>query len=405
MAIRRFAHLITLLAANVVTHAWLLIYAGSFSRIAPMNDVQLYGYWLQQMRTDHFIFGVNQPWVYPAGALLPMLLAELLSFGHGVLFGWVLMMALLSSIVIGALVDWGRAGSTPYLAAWFWVSAVAILGPVSISRIDSVSVLIAIAGLLAFANSRIRLALVFFSFGAWIKIWPVAHILGTFIADRRKKFILVSAGIISAVFILLALLVGGDSSVLSFVFTQSDRGIQIESTLAMFWLWAAKLHMPNVGIYFDEQMLTNQVSGVYADLASALITPIMFGALVITGLLGWRAFLAGAAGKRIFTLVSLTAVLDLIVFNKVGSPQFMTWLFVPVIAWIYFELEKRWMPIALTFVIALLTHAVYPVFYEDLMGLGDVSMALLTGRNALLVVFLIWANLQLSNEIKNPKAA
>jgi hypothetical protein len=100
-------------------------------------------------------------------------------------------------------------------------------------------------------------------------------------------------------------------------------------------------------------------------------------------------------------VVALTAVLDLIVFNKVGSPQFMIWLAVPIAAWIFFELPKAKAAVAFGLVIAALTQLVYPILYIDLMGLGDSSMVALTLRNAALLAFLVWANLQLSALTRN----
>jgi hypothetical protein len=99
--------------------------------------------------------------------------------------------------------------------------------------------------------------------------------------------------------------------------------------------------------------------------------------------------------------MSLTAVLDLIVFNKVGSPQFMAWLAVPMMALIIFELPRLKIPVAGLLVIAVTTNLIYPVFYIDLMGLGDLSVGLLTIRNALLIVMLVYANLRLSELSRN----
>jgi hypothetical protein len=45
--------------------------------------------------------------------------------------------------------------------------------------------------------------------------------------------------------------------------------------------------------------------------------------------------------------------------------------------------------------IAATTNLVYPVFYMDLMGLGDLSVILLTIRNALLIAMLVYANVRL----------
>jgi hypothetical protein len=121
----------------------------------------------------------------------------------------------------------------------------------------------------------------------------------------------------------------------------------------------------------------------------------MFFALGITVLLGYRALKSGADRLLIFATMALTAVLDLIVFNKVGSPQFMAWLAIPMIALIIFKAQKLRLLTTGLMLIAATTNLVYPVFYMDLMGLGDLSVILLTIRNALLIAMLVYANVRL----------
>jgi hypothetical protein len=124
----------------------------------------------------------------------------------------------------------------------------------------------------------------------------------------------------------------------------------------------------------------------------------MFIALAITVFLAIRAVRAGSDRTQVFALAALTGVLDLIVFNKVGSPQFMIWLAVPLMALVYFGINKSKLGLAMGSAILLLTQLVYPVLYIELLGLETLSLGLLTLRNLLLVVLLIWANVQLSKK-------
>jgi hypothetical protein len=198
------------------------------------------------------------------------------------------------------------------------------------------------------------------------------------------------------VLLVLGVLLGGNEKLLSFVSMQGDRGLQVESVLATFWVWAAKFGAPGAGIYFDNLLVTNQVSGAFTAEVAWLLGPVMIFALAITVFLGIRAYRAEADTKHLFVATFLTATLDLIVFNKVGSPQFELWLAVPLMAGILFELPKWRLPVALGLSIALLTNLLYPIFYMDLMVLGWLGIAILTLRNALLIVLLVWANLRLS---------
>jgi membrane-associated phospholipid phosphatase len=97
-------------------------------------------------------------------------------------------------------------------------------------------------------------------------------------------------------------------------------------------------------------------------------------------------------------LAALTGVLDLIVFNKVGSPQFMIWLAVPLIALVYFGINRSKFALVIGSAILLLTQLVYPVFYIQLLGLETLPLWLLTIRNLMLVTLLVWANVQLSKK-------
>ena len=338
-----------------------------------MNDVLLYGYWLQLMQAGDPIFGIQQDFVYPYVALVPMLLAKLIGGGAGILFGWTILVALLNLTATSALVRFGQAGPASFSAAWAWVLFLLFLGPAGVGRIDAIAASVAVLGFVAFVHGRLGLTMVAFTIGAWIKIWPLALFLAAFIADKSKKIMSYATIATLAGVVIFAVLAGANASLLSFVFTQGGRGIQIESPMAMFWIWAAKLGVPDVGIYYDKEIITNQVYGTYVSEVSAISTLVLFGAIFITVALAWRASRAGAERNQIFAFTALTGVLDLIVFNKVGSPQFMAWLALPLIALIYFELANKWFAVTCIFTIGLITNLVYPIFYMDLMSLGDLS--------------------------------
>ena len=173
---------------------------------------------------------------------------------------------------------------------------------------------------------------------------------------------------------------------------------------ATFWLWFAKFGLFDSSIYFDQGLLTNQIAGQGAIEVASLLTLAMVVAVAITVWLGVKAYRAGADSKALFAVMGLTATLDLIVFNKVGSPQFEGWLAVPIIAFVIFK-QHGWRFATITgLVLAFLTNLIYPVFYLDLMGMGWTSIGLLTVRNLLLIGFLVWANIKLSGLSKSKPA-
>jgi hypothetical protein len=277
-------------------------------------------------------------------------------------------------------------------ASWAFLSALLFLGPVAVSRIDSVSAALAILGLVAINRNSTGIAAALFTIAGWIKIWPVALFAAMIAVFKKRLQAIIVATIISASIIGIGLLAGG-TKVFGFVLQQQERGIQIESVMATPWMWLAKFGSAN--IFFDDSILTNQVSGPLVQELAAVSNYLLFIALAITVLLAIRAMRAGRNRTQVFALAALTGVLDLIVFNKVGSPQFMIWLAVPLVALVYFGITKSKVALAMGAGILLLTQLVYPVFYIELLGLEIMPLWLLTVRNLLLVALLIWANTQL----------
>jgi len=391
---KRALHLAGILFATVLVHLWLIFEASLQSSVMPLNDLNLYGSWMTEQQFFGFqeVYGLTRDWVYPFVAQLPMLLAAAIGGGSGLLNGWLALVTLLNLLAIGELVGWGRGAAANFKGAWFWLLFMALLGPVAIGRIDSVATVLAVFGLVALARNRLTTAMILFTSGAWMKIWPVALALAVFLADKRRKLIFLVAAATSAIFLALGALLGGGLQMFSFIFKQGDRALQIEAPIATIWLWLAKFNLANSTIYFDNNLLTNQIAGLGALEVSALMTPVMVGALAITAWLGFRGHKAGAPTNHLFAAIALTATLDLIVFNKVGSPQFEGWLAVPLIAGIIFKAPKWRTAVLGGLVIALLTNLVYPVFYMDLMGLGWLSLITLTLRNLALIWLLVWAN-------------
>ena len=382
--------------STAFVHLWLIFEAQFNPQTAPFNDVNLYGFWVDQVNIGQGLFGISEPWVYPFLAFAPMVVAKWLGASSGILIGWVVLVGVLHAVALSAVIDWGRAGKPAVKAVGLYLLYLVLLGPVAIGRIDAIAAFFALLGVVQIQRNRGRFAMAFFTIGAWIKIWPAAAAIALFAAAKSKAQYFIAAISTSAAVLVVGVMLGGNEKLLSFFLMQSDRGLQVESILATFWVWAAKFGAPGAGIYFDNQLVTNQVSGALTSEIAWLLGPVMIFALVITVFLALRAYRAGAETKHLFVATFLTATLDLIVFNKVGSPQFELWLAVPLMAGVLFELPKWRLPVAIGLAIALLTNLLYPIFYMDLMVLGWLGIAILTLRNALLVALLVWANLRLS---------
>jgi len=160
--------------------------------------------------------------------------------------------------------------------------------------------------------------------------------------------------------------------------------------VASWWLWQSALGIPGSRVYYDQQILTYQVIGAGTDLASAVLTPLLALCVAAVLLLGWRAQRAGAAADLLFPPLLLALVLTLIAVNKVGSPQFMTWLAAPLILGLVSSWRAWRGPALLALSMAALTQIVYPYFYNDLLATTPVMVLILSVRNLLELVLLGW---------------
>jgi hypothetical protein len=247
----------------------------------------------------------------------------------------------------------------------------------------------------AFAKNT-RPALVFFTVAAWIKVWPVALVLGLLQKGAAFKRQVVTLAATCLVILGVGVLLGGNGNLFSFVTLQTDRGLQVESPAAYAWVVLASLHQSNAIVYFDPLLTTYQVSGDLVSEISFLMSFVLLIAISITGFLHWRGLKAGANSAQLAAATALTATLDLIVFNKVGSPQYQLWLVAPVILGLAIGAKKWGVPTYFVLGLALLTQLVYPVFYSNLIATEPFAVAILGARNLALVVLLVWANLRLT---------
>jgi hypothetical protein len=386
----------SLVAATFLVHLWALTASKLFPDAISFGDLSLYDYWAYQVDNGTGIYGLATEWVYPALAFVPIWIAgaiNIVSYETS----WLVLVFALNTAAVLLMV---RPATNEKLfsgtyASWAFIAALFLLGPVAVSRIDSVSAAIAIFGLVALGRNTTGIAAALFTVAGWIKIWPIALFAAMIAAFKKRVKGIVVATLISSSVIAAGVLAGG-TNVFSFVLQQQDRGIQIESVMATPWMWLAKFGLAS--IFFDDVVLTNQVSGELVLEIASVSNYILFAAIGVTAFLAIRAIRAGRDRTEVFVLASLTGVLDLIVFNKVGSPQFMIWMAVVLVALVYFGINKSKLALVIGAAILLLTQLVYPIFYLELLGLETLPLGLLTLRNLLLVGLLIWANVRLSKK-------
>lgn len=371
----------------------LLAVLGLYGYGLPLGDVTIvYTFWVDRFVSDGYLVGVDSAWVYPILAIVPMFAALIAGFENYAL-AWLGLMTLLNAAAFATLIGW-RSPHRNTAAAWWWLGFLAMLGPIALGRIDAVTVPLAIAGGLLAASRPVAASLLLTA-AAWVKVWPAAIVGALVIVAKERWRILTAALAFSGGVIALALLLGSGSNVLSFVTQQTGRGLQVEAPVTTLWLWRLLADDPATRVYYDDQILTWQVTGPGVTEASTIMTPLQL--LAILGLIALAVFAVrgGATATELLAPVSLAFVTALIAFNKVGSPQFVTWLAVPVILGLVQHRRGRgwsfaW-PAAISMVVAALTHVMYPYLYGYVLTVHPLMLMVVTLRNGLYLVLLAWA--------------
>ena len=356
---------------------------GYFAEAIPYGDVSfVYEFWAGQAAGGAGIVGLDSAWVYPVVALVPILLP--LIAGPGLYpIGWIILVTVLNAGAFTFLLYSARGTQRNTLqrtAALWWLVFLLFLGPISVARLDSIVTPLAIVGLLT-AVQRPAVAGALLAIATWIKVWPAALIAAVLVAVKKRKTILISVITTTAAVMVIAIILGGAGNLFSFLGEQTGRGLQIEAPLATPFLWLASFHEQGYAVYYDTVILTFQVmgdgTGFVANLSSILL------GLGFLGTLGWGIWLhrKGSSPSHILPAVALTLTTVLIVFNKVGSPQYIGWLAAPIIAGLVLEQKRFIAPAVLALILGALTQAFYPYLYNALLNVQPLELGILTLRN------------------------
>ncbi|MFM8927104.1 MAG: hypothetical protein ACKOFA_02755 [Rhodoluna sp.] len=400
---KEFRLLITRMIA-LSRNFWVILAAGLIAQLTliwfgtasgdPFGDVRyVYDAWVSNMVTGSYLLGITDPWVYPYPAQLPLWLAHWVSAGDYV-SGWYLAVVNTNMLLFAYLLGWGKKMERAN-AIWFYIACIFLIGPVAIARLEVFSVALTLMGLVAFYENKESKSTQFLNLATWIKVSPFAILASLFIVtDKKKKFVL-NIAIATAAILAIGLLLGGNLNMFSFITMQSGRGIQVESTVAIIWLVQLLLGVPGVRTYYDNEIVTFQVEGFGVTEVANIMTLVQFGALAITIVLGVIAKRRGAEANALFGWLILTATLDLVIFNKVGSTQYQMWVVSVVFFGVLAKLSNWKMVTYITLITSFLSWLIFPVFYGDLLDGKPLGVGLIVFRNLGLIVILVYANMQL----------
>ena len=135
-------------ATFVAVHAWLAFVGVVLLPARAFYDVNLYRYWVATGLHGGAWPVLDGPWVYPVGALVPMLVPAAVSISSTTAYAlaWCALVTALDAVAIGALRRRGGIG------AWWWLAFLTLLGPVSMGRVDAIIAPMVIVALLVAAQ-------------------------------------------------------------------------------------------------------------------------------------------------------------------------------------------------------------------------------------------------------------
>lgn len=343
---------------------------------------------------------------YPTPVVALLSIPQILGFGTQTGYIVVFVVGMLALDAWLAIALWRHAhDARPVL---WWTAFVVLLGPLVVLRFDMIPAVLAGVALLWWSR-RPAVGGALIGLGAAVKLWPALLIGGLLTHPRRWRSSLLAAVATGGVLALISLLAGGFTRLLSPLTWQSARGLQIES------VWATPLMLVKAwGGEHAIAMSKYQAFEIFGPgavgLASAADLSMLVG-LALVALLTWRGIRWGLREPEHRTLlvpalIMLTVVLVMIVTNKTLSPQYLLWLGGPLAVAVLASAgedaatvrQVGWLGIG-GLVLSALTHLVYPLLYDVLLGappgpaLQLASVVLLVRNLGLVVLTVLTARL------------
>lgn len=352
--------------------------------IDATSDVNLYNGWATSLIDDAQRAYSAVPIEYPPGSLPFILIPHVLPGSLSYLDAFIGMMVLIDiAAFLGLYVISKRWGSHWGMA--LWLVALPALGPIVYLRLDLVP---AVATIWAFERASARDWLGgggWMGVGAIAKLYPLLFLpAGAILAAQRRRFIIAAAAVFVAP--LLPLIPSFEEMVSSVLGYHADRGIQVES------LWG--------GILFLAQKTGSDVSlgysfgalhfdGALADTLKTVAAVASLAALAV------GTYIAARAGERdkgkAYAEVSFVILALSLATGTVFSPQFLIWL-LAVGGVVAGMVDSRLRPLTLVLIpTALVTHAIFPFNYNQLVAAETLPITLLWVRNAIIVTVAVGA--------------
>jgi len=384
------SNLAELTAWWVVTRVITLLVLVTPAEHGIIRDVYYYGNQLAAMFSGVPVGETLREYPLPAFVvfLTPRWLSAITPWTYASIF--VALMVVLDAAFVAGLWRVGRGQGVR-----LWLVLVPLLGPLTFTRFDLVSAVLAGFALLALAARWAGTSGVLAAAGAAVKLWPAGLLPGLLARRERPLRVLAGFVVFGVLAVVATVAAGGTARLLSPLTWQRDRGLQLETIWAVPLLFARCFDSATWSTPYT-RFFAFQVEGPGAGTLLALSTVASAGCVLLLLYLGWRAWRAGPASMALVGMLSVAAACLLIVPNKTLSPQYLLWIGGVLAATAAIAPEERTLARlnVLLLVACGLTQIIYPVGYGMLTGpnwSNAIGATLLAARNGLLIAITVIA--------------
>lgn len=339
------------------------------------------------------IYGVNTEWIYPVAAQIPILIAGFMGLILGsFLSGWLLLVSALNFFTVYVTVK--HFSLTHKQLA---VSLIFIIPLTSIFyyRLDFIAICLTIIAVTIHSRNK-TLAYIILTVAVFIKIWPLAFIAVLWLMSSSKVKDITIVIVSTLTILTPSIIFGGLGTAFSFIIRQDGRGIQAES------LFAIPLLLQGGGAARNIESLSFEVEGAGSGLMSTLSTVILVITLLTVLTLGFTKYWKKPALPNEAYLLGNVIIIVFILFNKVGSTQFVAWLILLLLfTHIYVQPEnmKNFVLTAAASTVA--AGQMYPYLTDDLLAGGLMSIIMLSLKYFMMLALLA---LSIKTYIDNSKS-
>lgn len=289
-----------------------------------------------------------------------------------------------------------RLGKSPWKLLLVYTLCVLAVGPIVGEQFDIFPAVLTLLSIYFFWLGKSKTSWLLLALGTMLKIFPIVIapiFLLLYLRNHQINQIwkgLVTFGL-TCLIILSPFLFISPASLCNLLNYHAARGIQLESLYSSLLLIGNKMGITAVKLDFSAGSwnVVGQGSQFMANLSTYLI---IAGLLVVYGFIYSRI----KPGKSQFSRIgaySLLAVLVLLIFSKVLSPQYLIWL-IPLVPLLF----VRWRNVILVvfILIGILTYYIFPLRYDALMSMDTGVIIVLLVRNLLLILMAFLIGISLS---------